>query len=317
MFSSFNTASQIPTDHRADHIIGSTLRHKNNIIGSTSNNCHVRSQQQSAHHLFHHGVDVMNCGNKRYRQNSKDELQHTALTIQAALADIVRSPMSITTRGGPERDLPLGSVNMDGCKLVTANELDDCDGAMNAQADQEIRDQGNCDDYNLASMYMISGLIQSTRNHYDVSSNVEAATKVRKTAVSRRSSSIIDLPTAKKTKRATQDVFTANLNDIKLGEDDENNSEGLSSWTPSMSSFNRLNYYDRKSNDIDTDNRSDGQSSGGEGEESSGSSSYSDSNASATEKGDDVEDSQMKADDDHHRKRSESTDFDGPYAVIG
>jgi hypothetical protein len=317
MFSSFNTASQIPADHRADRIISSTLVQENNISDSTNNNCHVCSQQQFAHHAFQPGFDVTNCGYKRHRQNKKDELQHTALTNQDALADIGRPPMSITTRDRPAHALPLGSVDMEGCKVVTASELNDCDGTMYAQADQDIGYQNNCDDYNLASMYTITGLIQLTRNHYDFSSNVEAATKVRKTAVSSSSLSNNDLLTMKKTKRMTQDIFTANLKDEKLGEDDENNSEGLSSWTPSMSSFNHLNYYDRKSNDMDKDNRSDGQSNGGKAEESSGTSSYLDSNASSVEKGDNVEDSQMKVDDDYHRKRSESTDFDGPYAVIG
>ena len=163
-------------------------------------------------------------------------------------------------------------------------------------------------------MYMMSSLIQSTRHHYESSL---ATAKVGKVAISNSSSSNADLPTTKQNKS----MYTQNLTNEQLGEDNEDNSEsdGLSSWTPSQSSFSRLNYHERKN--IDNDNRSDGQSSfmpGGGEEESSRTSSYSDSNASSSENGDDdVGDSQMKAYEGEQMKRSKYSDIKRPYAIIG
>jgi hypothetical protein len=115
-------------------------------------------------------------------------------------------------------------------------------------------------------------------------------------------------------------LYTKTLTNEQLGEDNEDSSEGLSSWTPSQCSFSHLKYYERKN--IDNDNRSDGQSSGVPGgeeeeEESSGTSSYSDSNANSANGDDDVEERQIKGDKDEQMKKSEDSDVEQPYSVIG
>lgn len=263
--------------------------------------CHIR---QSAQYV----------PSKRQRQNkSRDELQYIAATIQQALVDTGRPLITNMMCDCREPSLPHSSVDMNGCKLVTSSEFDSCESTLNAQPDnkEENGDQGNdCDEYNLASMYMMSSLIQSTRHHYESSSNYEATSKVATI-----SNSNADFPTTKQNKT----MYTKSLTNEQLGEDNEDNSEGLSSWTPSQSSFSHLNYYERKN--IDNDNRSDGQSSGMPGgeeeEESSGTSSYSDSNASSVNGDDDVDDRQIKADEDDPIKKSEDSDVKRPYSVIG
>ncbi|KAL3785933.1 hypothetical protein ACHAW5_006815 [Stephanodiscus triporus] len=307
MMSTFNATSHDFGD-RFNPIICSRKRpQEKGISDSTINDgyYHAHSHQQPPRHASQHSNDVTS-GSKRHRQ-SKEELQYTAATIQKVLADAGMPTMSNTTSDRRERALPLGSVDMDGCKVMTSSEFDDYEDDMNAQADKLNGDQGtrsnagNCDDYNLASMYMIAGLIQSTRHHYSFSSNDAAATKPANAAGPNSSSRNEALPTKKQSKSMTkEEVHTTILNDKKSSED---HFEVLSSWTPSTSSFNHHNYYDSKSN-IDDDNRSDEQSSGmagGEGGESS-SSSYSGSSEN---------------EETNHKERSGSIDFDGPYSVIG
>jgi hypothetical protein len=293
MFSSSNATSHA----KVDPIIGSKKRMLESFISDSTNKCHIR---QPAHY---------GAPSKRQRQNkSKDELQYIAATIQQALVDTGRQLITIMI--SREHSLPPGSVDMNGSKVMTSSEYD-------AQPDhkEENGDQGNdCDEYNLSSMYLMSSLIQSTRHHYESSPNYEA--KVRKVTVSNcSSSSNNDFPTTNQSKN----LYTKTLTNEQLGEDNEDNSEGLSSWTPSQSSFSHLKYNERKN--IDNDNRSDGQSSGMPGgeeeEESSGTSSYSDSNASSMNGDDDVEERYIKADEDERMKKSEDSDVERPYSVIG
>ena len=296
MFSSSNT-----TSHAVDPIIGSKKRMLESFISDSTNKCHIRP---SAHYQ---------------RQNkSKDELQYIAATIQQALVHTGRPLITIMMCDSREPSLPPGSVDMNGCKVMTSSEFDSCESTMTAQPDnkEENGDQGNdCDEYNLASMYMMSSLIQSTRHHYESSLNYEA--KDGKVTVSNSSSSSNTyFPTTKQSKN----LYTKTLTNEQLGEDNEDSSEGLSSWTPSQCSFSHLKYYERKN--IDNDNRSDGQSSGVPGgeeeeEESSGTSSYSDSNANSANGDDDVEERQIKGDKDEQMKKSEDSDVEQPYSVIG
>jgi hypothetical protein len=206
-------------------------------------------------------IDATSSNKRRLQNKDELELQYTAVTIPEALADAGRPTMNITTRDRREHALQPGTVNMNGCKVVTSLDFDEYE--MNAQADELDGDQatisnaGNCDDQDLASMYVIAGLVQSTRHYYSVSLIYKAASKSGYGAGPNSPSCNEDQPTKKQTKSMTE-VSTINLNDESLSKD---NSEGLSSWTPSSSSFNHLNYYDSTIYNIDNDNRSDGQSS--------------------------------------------------------
>ena len=301
MFSSSNATSHA----KVDPIIGSKKRMLESFISDSTNKCHIR---QSAHY---------GAPSKRQRPNkSMDELQYIAANIQQALVNKGRPLITIMMCDSREHSLPPSSVNMKGCKVMTSSEYDR-ESTMNAQPDhkEENGDQGNdCDEYNLASMYLMSSLIQSTRHHYESFPNYES--KVGKVTVSNSSSSSnADFPTTKQSKN----LYTKTLTNEKLGEDNEDNSEGLSSWTQSQSSFSHLKYNERKN--IDNDNRSDGQSSGMPGseeeEESSETFSNSDSNASSVNGDDDVKERYIKADEDERMKKSEDSDIERPYSVIG
>ena len=220
-----------------------------------------QKQQGCAHNHEHRApqrrVDVTSSNKRRRQKKDELELQYTSATIQKTLADVGRPIMNITTRDRRERAFQLlGTVNMDGCKVVTSLDIDEYE--MNVQAldgDQATSSNaGNCDDQDLASMYVIAGLVQSTRQYYS-SSLIYKAASISGGGVGPNSPSCNeDQPTKKQTKSMTE-VSTINLNDERLSED---NSEGLSSWTPSSSSFN---HYDSTIYKIDNDNKSDGQSS--------------------------------------------------------
>jgi hypothetical protein len=263
-----------------------------------------------------------NNNNRRHRHKNKDELQYAASTVHSALADAGHTIVSATTMRDSRREgllsSHLESVDVDDCcKVVTSRVHSDDEDAIHARTDEEANFQiDNCIDYNLASMYMIAGLVQSTRHHYNFSSNDDGEANIDNAAAFGQKNSFVtaDLPTKKQgrssgpTKEGSHGINN-NSTDDKSSED---NSEGLSSWTPSSrSSFHHLNYYNGKSSNIDNDNRSDGQSSdmaGGAGGGSTSSSSYSDSSDSGDDGIDDTE--AITADKYNH-------DYDGPCTVVG
>jgi hypothetical protein len=160
MFSSSNATSHA----KVDPIIGSKKRMLESFISDSTNKCHIR---QSAHY---------GAPSKRQRPNkSMDELQYIAANIQQALVNKGRPLITIMMCDSREHSLPPSSVDMSGCKVMTSSEYDRCESTMNApQLDHKERNgnQGNnCDEYNLATMYMMSSLIQSTRHHYKSSPN--------------------------------------------------------------------------------------------------------------------------------------------------
>jgi hypothetical protein len=170
IFSSSNATSHA----KVDPIIGSKKRMLESFISDSTNKCHIR---QSAHY---------GAPSKRQRPNKNmDELQYIAANIQQALVNKGRPLITIMMCDSREHSLPPSSINMNGCTVMTSSEY-----TMNAQPDhkEENGDQGNdSDEYNLASMYLMSSLIQSTRHHYESFPNYEA--KVGKVTVSNSSSS--------------------------------------------------------------------------------------------------------------------------------
>lgn len=182
--------------------------------------------------------------NKRRRQ--KEELQYTAATIQSALSNAGRPPMSVTARNRRERALPFGCVDMQSAKMVTSAEFDE-NQADHDEA-RESNEEQHEEEYNVSSMYMLSSLIQSTRHYYSYSSDSDgtSATTVNVNYDNNRH------PSQETTANLTQVCNNSN--------DSEDNSEALSSWTPSCRSYNDL-MDENCRKDIDNDNRSDGQSS--------------------------------------------------------
>jgi len=209
---------------------------------------------------------------------------------------------------------------MDGAKVITSREFDtvnrDDDCRADAAADTKNDDDGGTtttttcngdvaeDEYNLITMYMIAGLIQSTHNYYRFSSDDTTPTSTNTTTTRTQSfnssadsadaaaDTAADVDptsisnnttppsiTMNQTILGGSDITTNNqnhnnrnsFNDEKFSED---NSEGLSSWTPSSkSSCRHLRHHHRHHfKTIDNDNRSDGQSSDMAKEESSSSS---------------------------------------------
>jgi hypothetical protein len=273
--------------------------------------------------------------NKRRRQ--RQELNYTAATIQRALTNAGRPPVSVMARNRRERALPMGSVDMGGARMMTSAEFDALDNDDNEvgdassqrendlQAGAETKSEdrtetvssadNRADEYDISSMYMLSGLIQSTRHYYNFSNDNSDATTAT-ASVNNTSSNIINYRPARNGK-ATQltQSYNSACNDEKLSED---NSEGLSSWTPS-SSYNSLNDNERK--DIDNYNRSDGQSSDmGAGRENSAGDEIesSDSNSITSSESQRVKGSDDEEDYGGAELRRESyASLDGLFTIIG
>ena len=263
IFLGYRCPDAIPNRQRDKRMLGNIGRK------AAKNACTMKQQHQGCAHNHEQplggaprrSIDATS-GNKRRLQNKDElELQYTAATIKEALADAGRPTVNITTRDRREHALQPGTVNMDGCKVMTSLDFDEYE--MNAQADEldgypaTRSNAGNCDDQYLASMYVIVGLIQSTPHYYSFPLIYNAASQSGNGAGPNSPSCNEDQPTKKQTKSMTE-VSTVNLNDERLSKD---NSEGFSSWTPSSGSFNHLNYYNSTIYNIDNDNRSDGQSS--------------------------------------------------------
>ena len=233
---------------------------------SSEKSSYKRQGYYYAHTHQHHTNDAAS-SNKRRRQ--KEELRYAAATIQQSLSDAGHRDardMSSILQNRRERALPMGSVDMSTVKLVVTStkfdsemsggeeclvvdeeEQNDIDGQSKADTNSSDVDQE--EEYNdVSEMYMLSNLIQSTRQYYSFSSDDTKTTQVT-----------ASLPTTVSHVHSTN--FTNN-HEKSLPRSDS--SEGLSSYTP-LSSENDLNHDDDngddKKKDIDNDNRSDGQSS--------------------------------------------------------
>jgi len=287
MMSTFNATSQHAFGvDRMDPIIrsGSRKRPQENyksISGdSTNDHTNINQQQRGGYcHAYSQRQQQQQQQSKRQRQNA-DELQYVAATatIQKALADAGRPAANSAGRSSPRPD----GVDMDGCRVVTAREFDE-EFNFNGGDDRQDAKYDDCDDYDLASMYMIAGLVRSTRRHYDFSSNDdddddddEAPTESGNAAAGPSSPSShnyngeehLPLPPTKTQSKSASGKEEAHGISTNANSNDENSSEVLSSWTPSSGSFNHLNYYScgKNGSNIDNDNRSDGQSSDMAGE---------------------------------------------------
>ena len=232
-----------------------------------SNEHHHQGGYYYAHTHQHHTNDAAS-SNKRRRQ--KEDLRYAAATIQQSLSDAGHHDardMSSILQNRRERALPMGSVDMSTVKLLTSTKFDSemSDGEEclvvdeeeqsdviygQSKADTNSSDDDQEEEYNdVSEMYMLSNLIQSTRQYYNFSSDDTKTTQAT-----------ASLPTSHPTTMNNKN-FTNN-HEQSLPRSDS--SEGLSSYTP-LSSENDLNHDDDdgddKKKDIDNDNRSDGQSS--------------------------------------------------------
>eukprot|EP00579_Thalassiosira_antarctica_P006201 CAMPEP_0201903876 /NCGR_PEP_ID=MMETSP0902-20130614/55707_1 /ASSEMBLY_ACC=CAM_ASM_000551 /TAXON_ID=420261 /ORGANISM="Thalassiosira antarctica, Strain CCMP982" /LENGTH=277 /DNA_ID=CAMNT_0048437945 /DNA_START=34 /DNA_END=868 /DNA_ORIENTATION=+ len=233
-------------------------------------------RQSSFIYAHAHTDSAASASNKRRRQ--KEEFQYTAATIQTALANAGRPPMSTLTERR-DRALPLGSVDMKQARVMTSSEFDreEAEMILNGDDQQQVEeddDEAQDDDPygygDVSSMYMMANLIQSTRHYYsfdrddigygDVSSMYMMANLIQSTrhyySFDRddTTSAIITLSN----NISSEDLGSYNNKYNTESTPSEDNSDGLSSWTPS-SPCNDLNDNDTKN--IDNDNWSDGQSS--------------------------------------------------------
>mmetsp|Transcript_32459 Transcript_32459/g.62105 ORF Transcript_32459/g.62105 Transcript_32459/m.62105 type:complete len:345 (-) Transcript_32459:78-1112(-) len=204
------------------------------------------------------------------RRRQKEELAYAAATVKTALAEAAHLPSSILNNWR-EHASPIGSDgdDMEGVKVMTSSDFDREEEAeimaMNGddniqQEDQQQQVENETIDErtsqeedpngNVSSMYMLAGLIQSTRNYYsfEIAAHDDTATSlmINNTNNDKEDSMA----------QAYIDYNSNNYNNEKAPSED--NSEDLSSWTP-YSSLNNLDDNERKN--IDNDNRSDDQSS--------------------------------------------------------
>jgi len=204
-------------------------------------------RQSSFIYAHAHTDSAASASNKRRRQ--KEEFQYTAATIQTALANAGRPPMSTLTERR-DRALPLGSVDMKQARVMTSSEFDreEAEMILNGDDQQQVEeddDEAQDDDPygygDVSSMYMMANLIQSTRHYYSFDrDDTTSATITLSNNIS------------------SEDLGSYNNKYNTESTPSEDNSDGLSSWTPS-SPCNDLNDNDTKN--IDNDNWSDGQSS--------------------------------------------------------
>jgi hypothetical protein len=291
-----------------------------------------------------HGMDVRSNdvdnnksinGSRRQRRTNKDELQYAAFTAHDELA--LRRQLSRSSLVDDE------NIMDDGCRVVTSREYygeEERDGFVQHPNKKRTRDD---DEYNLASMYMIAGLLQSSRHHYDFATATASNDDDEAPDTSESSRTTIDnveSPPPPIKKHGGTIIAATKGDDVRGGIDNdareedgrsttyscEDNSEGLSTWTPSSSSsssFRRTNYCASNNNNIDNDNRSDGQSSdmafGAGGGGGSSTSSYSDSSDGCGDGYGIIDDARaamtMTTNDNATDKYNH--DYDGPYAVIG
>ena len=271
--------------------------------------------------------------NKRRRQ--KEELRYAAATIQQSLSDAGHRDardMSSILQNRRERALPMGSVDMSTVKLVTSAEFDmnEKEDMKGEQEDGEENKEENT--YDVNSMFMLSSLIQSTRQYYSFSNDDTTTTASAAVQASSSSNGTVNQP-----RSTTQSSNNSNNNAMTTQAyhniNDEDISEGTSTWTPSPpittnddgveSSTNELlNDYLKKN--IDNDNRSDGLSS----DMADGRSQSSDSVSSCSVGGSEEVDCQQEQElqeaekqqtmqEETSTKNYERVVFNGHYSIVG
>jgi hypothetical protein len=213
-------------------------------ISDTNNNISTHS----------HPTHAQSTANKRRKH--KEELQYTAHTIQSALREAGRPPITIFTRRR-ERALPMGSVNMNLALVVSSKEYDAMESngstaSNESTTEEDTSDVPEANVYDYTSPYEYASLMQASRTYYTSSSTSNVSGTTTTTA-------------------STEEDKTNKSSEYNEDKTSEHSSEGLSSWTPNSSceDFDE----DKKNNSIDNDNRSDGQSSLGAEDSSSSSSS--------------------------------------------
>ena len=188
------------------------------------------------------------------RRRKTDELHYTASTIQQALEDANRPPVSLFTRR--VRALP-SSVNTDSCTVITSAEYAESSAQANehpikANANENGALAGK--ENSVDEMLLYAALIQSTRQFYGFAEDTS--------------------PTTNGTTTNNNEQQDGGVNDDdddgdEDGEEEElrASSDATSTWSPTLP-CNQVNLNDKKA--IDNDNRSDETSSNpSSGEESS------------------------------------------------
>lgn len=168
------------------------------------------------------------------RRRLKDELHYTAATVQQALANAGRPPVSMLTCR--VRALPR-NVNTDGCVLISSTEYETSnavveDSTAAASTDDTQDGQSSADE-----MLLYASLIRSTRHFYRLEDSASLASPTE----------LIN----------NKEDHTGDDNDDEE-EELRASSDATSTWAPS-STCNNVNLNDKKT--IDNDNRSDGASS--------------------------------------------------------
>ena len=248
---------------------------KNNIKMQGGGN-HINSYYYAS--LYTHPNDATSSGNSNKRRRQKEELQYTAATIQSALEDAGRPPMSLERRREHALSL-LGSgtgsgtsVDMTSATVMTSSEFDEMENnnnndtaALKTDTEDEAQEAETSQDVsfdiigrsrNRSAAAATTTALSSTSNGYgDVSSMYMLGSLVQSTRqyynytccdydTTTVSTPIIsNLPTKKKARY----TYTAPCD-----------------WTPTSSYCERLEpgsgLADNDKKNIDNDNRSDGQS---------------------------------------------------------
>mmetsp|Transcript_25585 Transcript_25585/g.54360 ORF Transcript_25585/g.54360 Transcript_25585/m.54360 type:complete len:345 (-) Transcript_25585:127-1161(-) len=216
---------------------------------------------------------------KRRRQN--EELRYAAAAnVHEALTDAGHPPASFPGEGALSP--PPGSVDASGARVMTASEFDRMEaGETTTNEGDDKATQYDDPNGDVSAMYMVASLVQSTRGYYNFEGAADDATKAGAANESkdddrRTNDGNGDMSGGNSIAQAYIDYNSGGgyLRGEKAPSED---SENLSSWTPSSEGpSNEL--HDNRRKNIDNDNRSDGQSScdgGGEEEEGGGSSSSS------------------------------------------
>jgi hypothetical protein len=173
------------------------------------------------------------------RRRLKDELHYTAATIQQALENAGRPPLSrLTCR---VRALP-SSVNTEGCMVMSSADYDASTApatAVKAAADADDANDKQDGQTDVDEMLAYASLIQCTRHCYRFVDTASLAT-----------------PT--ESNNNDEDDGKDNGDDDDDDEETRASSDTTSTWAPT-SICNQVNLNDKKA--IDNENRSDGTSS--------------------------------------------------------
>jgi hypothetical protein len=175
------------------------------------------------------------------RRRLKDELQYTAATIQQALENAGRPPLSLLTCRA--RALT-GSVSTDSCMVISSTEYDASAAASAVVVTDSITAADDDNDYSqdrnsdVDEMLVYASLIQSTRQFYRFGDDTASLVNPKESI--------------------NNDKDDGQGNDDDDDEEIRASSDTTSTWTPT-SICNQVNLNDKKT--IDNENRSDGMSS--------------------------------------------------------